>query len=116
MDLDTLRQTLSALRQASICVVGDVCMDAYWTIDQSRSEESLETSLRTQPVREQSYFAGGGSNVAMNLKALGVGRVALFGVVGDDPSADGCEGRWEEPASTSRESLSSRPIGRHRSS
>lgn len=85
MDLETLRQTLSALRQASICVVGDACLDAYWTIDQSRSEESLETSLRTQPVREQSYFAGGGSNVAMNLKALGVGRVALFGVVGDDP-------------------------------
>ena len=85
IDLDTLRQTFSALRQASICVVGDVCLDAYWMIDQSRSEESLETSLRTQPVREQHYFAGGGSNVAMNLKALGVGRVALFGVVGDDP-------------------------------
>ncbi len=76
---------MSALRQANTCVVGDVCLDAYWTIDQSRSEESLETSLRTQPVREQRYFAGGGSNVAMNLKSLGVGRVALFGVVGDDP-------------------------------
>jgi sugar/nucleoside kinase (ribokinase family) len=85
MNTEALRHTLSALHQARVCVVGDVCLDAYWTIDQSRSEESLETSLQTRPVRDQRYYAGGGSNVAMNLQALGVGHVALFGVVGDDP-------------------------------
>lgn len=85
MDLSTIRETLASLGNARICVVGDLCLDAYWTIDGSRSEESLETSLQTQPVREQRYFPGGGSNVAMNLKSLGVGSVSMFGVVGNDP-------------------------------
>ena len=85
MDLTTLRRLLTSLRGARTCVVGDVCLDAYWSIDGSRSEESLETALPTRPVREQRYFAGGGSNVAVNLRALGVGQVSMFGVVGKDP-------------------------------
>jgi len=85
MDFIKLRRALTALPEVRICVVGDVCLDAYWTIDRTRSEESLETGLQTEPVREQRYYPGGGANVAMNLRALGVGRVMQFGVVGHDP-------------------------------
>lgn len=95
MDRTTLEQLFSEIRNSSICVVGDACLDAYWTIDETRTEDSLETSLRTQPVRDHSYLAGGGSNVAMNLKALGAGRVALYGVVGNDPFGGWLRGSLE---------------------
>jgi sugar/nucleoside kinase (ribokinase family) len=84
-DIHLLRQTIGRLPGATVCVAGDACLDAYWEIDTSRSETSLETSHQTRPVRVHRYLAGGGANVAMNLKALGVGRVAMFGVVGNDP-------------------------------
>lgn len=76
---------LDAAAGLRIAVVGDYCLDAYWTIDDRRSERSVETGLATRPVRTQRYALGGAGNVATNLRALGVGRVEAFGVVGDDP-------------------------------
>ncbi len=76
---------LSHLPQVRVAVVGDFCLDVYWTIDPAASEKSLETGLPTRPVRGQRCSLGGAGNVVNNLIALGVGRVAAFGVVGDDP-------------------------------
>jgi bifunctional ADP-heptose synthase (sugar kinase/adenylyltransferase)/phosphoglycolate phosphatase-like HAD superfamily hydrolase len=80
-----LREILSRLPAASVGVMGDFCLDAYWQVDMRRSERSLETGKDTHPVRAQRYSLGGAGNVVANLRALGVGCVAAFGVVGADP-------------------------------
>jgi rfaE bifunctional protein kinase chain/domain len=77
--------TLGKLSQVSVAVVGDFCLDAYWTIDRSASEISIETGLKTEPVKLQRYAPGGAGNVVMNLAALAVQQVYPVGVVGDDP-------------------------------
>ena len=77
--------TLDNLSRASIAVLGDFCLDVYWTIDPSASEISVETGLKTEPVRAQRYTPGGAGNVVMNLLALGVSKVHPIGVLGNDP-------------------------------
>jgi rfaE bifunctional protein kinase chain/domain len=77
--------TLENLSRVSVAVIGDFCLDVYWTIDRSASEVSLETGLKTEPVRQQRYSAGGAGNVVMNLLALGVPQVYPVGVLGNDP-------------------------------
>lgn len=84
MTLEDLRGLLDQIRDARIAVLGDFCLDAYWFIDPTLSETSLETRLPTRPVREQRYSPGGAGNVAANLTALGVAEVRAVGVVGDD--------------------------------
>lgn len=76
---------LDKLSQAAVAVIGDFCLDGYWTIDRSASEVSLETGLPTEPVRSQRYAPGGAGNVVMNLLALGVKRIFPVGVLGEDP-------------------------------
>ena len=85
MDRDELRKLLDDVRHVEVAVVGDFCLDAYWIVDPSRAERSLETGKLTQPVREQRYSLGGAGNVVSNLAATGCGKVRVFGVVGDDP-------------------------------
>jgi rfaE bifunctional protein kinase chain/domain len=80
-----LRELLDTITRARIGVVGDFCLDAYWTMDASLSEISIETGLATRPVRAQRYSLGGAGNVVNNLLAMGVSRVAAFGVLGSDP-------------------------------
>src|SRR5580658_7414600 len=77
--------TLNNLSQVSVAVVGDFCLDIYWIIDRSISEISIETGLKTEPVRLQRYAPGGAGNVVMNLVALGVQQVYPVGVLGNDP-------------------------------
>ena len=76
METGTLRGILAAVRDARIGVIGDFCLDAYWTMDPSLSEISVETRLATRPVRAQRYSLGGAGNVVSNLVAMGVGRVS----------------------------------------
>jgi bifunctional ADP-heptose synthase (sugar kinase/adenylyltransferase) len=81
-DIEALIESIRAVR---IGVIGDYCVDAYWTMDDGMSERSVETGLATRPVRGQRYELGGAGNIVNNLLALGAGRVEAFGVVGDDP-------------------------------
>jgi rfaE bifunctional protein kinase chain/domain len=77
--------TLKNISQVSVAVIGDFCLDVYWTIDRSASETSIETGLKTEPVRIQRYAPGGAGNVVMNLSALGVQQVYPVGLLGNDP-------------------------------
>jgi rfaE bifunctional protein kinase chain/domain len=85
MTRDALENLLTDIRQVRIGVLGDYCLDAYWTLDASLSEISIETGLATRPVRGQRYSLGGAGNVVSNLVAMGVTRVSAFGVLGSDP-------------------------------
>ena len=87
MEKKQLEKILSDIADVKIAIVGDFCLDAYWFIDESKSEISIETGQMTRPIRMQKYSLGGAGNVANNLSALGVGHVFAFGVVGVDPFA-----------------------------
>ena len=87
MEKKRLEQLLSDIARMKIAIVGDFCLDAYWFIDESKSEISLETGRMTRPICTQKYSLGGASNVANNLAALGIVEIYAFGVVGVDPFA-----------------------------
>lgn len=85
MNREKLEKIIEDIRLVSVAVIGDFCLDAYWFIDESKSEISVETGLSTHPVKQQRYSLGGAGNVTNNLAAMGVKDVRAFGVVGDDP-------------------------------
>lgn len=85
ISIDKLRKILADIRTTKIAVIGDFCLDAYWFVDESMSEISIETGQSTRPVSMQRYSPGGAGNVTNNLAALRVGDVRAFGVIGSDP-------------------------------
>lgn len=85
MNKEQLKKIISDISSVKIAVVGDFCLDAYWFIDESKSEISIETGEITRPVKQQRYSLGGAGNVANNLAAMGVKDVRAFGVIGTDP-------------------------------
>lgn len=84
MEISRLKQVLEDISNTGVAVVGDFCLDAYWMIDPSPVEISLETGKPTQRVKEQRYTLGGASNVVNNLAAMGAESVLAIGVIGDD--------------------------------
>ena len=85
MNKEQLQKVLHDISSAKIAVLGDFCLDAYWFIDESKSEISIETGQMTRPVKQQRYSLGGAGNVTNNLTAMGVKDVRAFGVIGPDP-------------------------------
>jgi rfaE bifunctional protein kinase chain/domain len=85
MKLELLQEILGKICSVKIAVVGDFCLDAYWFVDESKSEISIETGQSTRPIGRQKYSLGGAGNVTSNLAAMGVGDIRAFGVTGKDP-------------------------------
>lgn len=65
-------------------VVGDVCLDRWCTYDPSLAEPSRETDIPRVAVTSTEVTPGAAGTVAANLASLGVGRVSVLGVIGDD--------------------------------
>lgn len=85
MKQEQLKKILQDISSVKIAVLGDFCLDAYWFIDESKSEISIETGQMTRPVKQQRYSLGGAGNVTSNITAMGVKDVRAFGVIGSDP-------------------------------
>jgi len=85
MKLEFLKEVLEKIRSVKIAIIGDFCLDAYWFVDKSKSEISVETGHSTEPVRIQKYSLGGAGNVANNLASMKISDIRAFGVVGNDP-------------------------------
>lgn len=92
-DSPWLDQLLFRLPSARIALLGDLCLDAYWQIDPAMAVTSLETGLPVHSVCAQRYSPGAVGNVAVNLAALGVGKIELTGCVG--PDLFGTELLWQ---------------------
>jgi rfaE bifunctional protein kinase chain/domain len=84
MNCETLKTHLNRFSNLKIGVLGDFCLDAYWLLDQTNVEFSVETGKPTNAICKQSYSLGGAGNVISNLLALGIGEVHALGVIGDD--------------------------------
>lgn len=87
MKKDLLKEILNKIESVKVAVIGDFCLDAYWFVEESESEISVETGLATMPVGIQKYTPGGAGNVTNNLAALGIKEILAFGVIGHDPFA-----------------------------
>ena len=92
MKSDLLKEIIGKIKSVRIGVIGDFCLDAYWFIDGSKCEISIETGKMTRPVRQQNYSLGGAGNVANNLAAMGIKDVRAFGVIGTDPFGEAMTG------------------------
>ncbi|MBM4161527.1 MAG: hypothetical protein FJ217_10565 [Ignavibacteria bacterium] len=79
-----LFEILDRIKRASVGVVGDFCLDAYWELDSSAPELSVETGKPTHAVARQRYSLGGAGNVLSNVVSLGVRKVLAFGVRNED--------------------------------
>ena len=77
-------EALLAARQASVLVVGDICLDRWCRYRPSLAEPSRETGIPRCAVTETSVTPGAGGTVAANLASLGAKRVGVLGVVGRD--------------------------------
>jgi rfaE bifunctional protein kinase chain/domain len=82
----TVAEILAAFPHKSALVVGDICLDRWCTYDPALSEPSRETGIPRIGVVSVEVTPGAGGTVANNLAALGVGRVAVLGAIGDDGS------------------------------
>lgn len=85
MKADLLQDILGKIKSVKIAVIGDFCLDAYWFVDEAKSEISIETGQATRPVLQQKYSPGGAGNVTNNLAAMGIKDIRAFGVIGKDP-------------------------------
>lgn len=83
----TVPEILDAIRGLSALVVGDVCLDRWCRYEPRFTEPSRETGIPRVAVVEVERTPGAAGTVASNFVALGVGRVAVVGVAGDDGHA-----------------------------
>ena len=79
-----IRDILDEIKDVTVAVYGDFCLDAYWMLDPQGSEVSVETGLQARAVARHYYSLGGASNVVANLAALEPKAIRVIGVVGDD--------------------------------
>ena len=74
--------------EARVLIVGDVMLDQYWYGNSGRI--SPEAPVPIVHIRDDEMRAGGASNVALNVTALGA-QVTLLGMTGNDTNADKLE-------------------------
>jgi sugar/nucleoside kinase (ribokinase family) len=84
LDDTLLDQLLEHLPRLHIAVAGDLFLDRYLDLDASLTEVSLETGLDAYQVVRVRPYPGAAGTVVNNLTALGVGRVSVLSVIGDD--------------------------------
>jgi rfaE bifunctional protein kinase chain/domain len=79
-----LEAILDRLPRLTIGVVGDLFLDRYLDIDAALTEPSIETGLDAYQVARVRPSPGAAGTVINNLAALGVGRVHVISVAGND--------------------------------
>jgi rfaE bifunctional protein kinase chain/domain len=79
-----LEQILTRIPALRVGVLGDLFLDRYLEIDAALTEPSLETGLDAYQVARVRSQPGAAGTVINNLVALGVGRVEVIAVIGDD--------------------------------
>ncbi|MHB9071380.1 MAG: PfkB family carbohydrate kinase [Sedimentisphaerales bacterium] len=84
MKSERVLEILDKIKNVTVAVCGDFCIDAYWLLDPRGSEISVETGLRASAVNKHYYSLGGASNIVANLAALKPKSIVSIGVIGDD--------------------------------
>ncbi|MDR1318733.1 MAG: PfkB family carbohydrate kinase [Treponema sp.] len=79
-----LNNFLPYKKPPSIAVIGDICLDLYYFIEEKGAEVSVETGLQACSVFKTKQLPGGAGNTAVNCAGLGAGRTDLYGIIGND--------------------------------
>jgi sugar/nucleoside kinase (ribokinase family) len=79
-----IEQILARLPHLRVGVLGDLFLDRYLDIDAALTEPSIETGLDAYQVARVRSYPGAAGTVINNLAALGVGRIPVIAVIGDD--------------------------------
>lgn len=81
MKPETLVEKFKDIR---VLVAGDICLDRWCRYDPGESDPSRETGIPRVGIVRSEVTPGAGGTVANNLIALGAGRVAVLGAIGQD--------------------------------
>lgn len=84
MTLERLGRLLERIGKVRALVVGDFYLDQYWVVDPSLEERSLETGRPAHQVAAVRHSPGAAGTVTNNLCALGLARVEVAGLIGED--------------------------------
>ena len=79
-----MENILQKIQSVKVAVIGDFCLDVYWTADMTKSELSRETPQFPLPIVEERMSPGGAGNVVCNLCALCPASVRCIGDFGKD--------------------------------
>jgi bifunctional ADP-heptose synthase (sugar kinase/adenylyltransferase) len=79
-----LSSLLSSFSSLNLGVIGDCGIDAFWHADMEKAQLSYQTPLFVRPIYEQSYSLAMAGNVARNFVRLGVEKVHIISVLGND--------------------------------
>lgn len=79
-----VEQILGRFPKLSALIVGDVCLDRWCRYDPGEAEPSRETGIPRIGVVSYISTPGAAGTVANNMIALGIGRVSIMGVIGED--------------------------------
>ena len=82
-----MKDILDKAPKLAALIVGDVCLDRWCRYDPQLGEPSRETGIPRTAVTSTEVTPGAAGTVANNLAALGVGRVSVLGVIGQDGQA-----------------------------
>ena len=74
----------SSFTECKIGVIGDFAVDVYYDFNKATGETSVETGKPVHRGATLRTSLGGAGNIVHNLKALGVGTVYTFSLIGDD--------------------------------
>lgn len=80
---ERLCELLERMRGVRAVLLGDMCLDVYWSCDMTKSVLSRETPHFPLPVTEERMAPGAGGNALNNIATL-CDNVSAIGVIGDD--------------------------------
>ena len=80
----TAAAILEKFPKLRVLVAGDVCLDRWCRYDPALADPSRETGIPRIGVVATEVTPGAAGTIANNLAALGAGRVAVLGMVGND--------------------------------
>lgn len=84
MTPERLETILAAFPSLTIGLVGDLFLDRYLDVEPGVQELSIETGLEAYQVTRVRNYPGALGTVLNNLAALGVGKLVVATVIGDD--------------------------------
>jgi rfaE bifunctional protein kinase chain/domain len=84
MTPDTVLRLKPRYADLKVAVVGEFCLDRYLEIDPTLYETSIETGREVHNVVNVRAQPGAAGTIVNNLVALGVGKILVIGVIGED--------------------------------
>ena len=87
-DTERIKELLDGIGSVKAVMLGDLCLDIYWSADMTKSRLSRETAHFPLPVVSERFSPGAGANVANCMSALRPASVCVIGAVGDDWRGD----------------------------